>query len=158
VVLGTSWETKNWILEGYLELVGRVQSDCRLTVVLVGDRSQKALADQFPPHADHPGLINLVGQTTLIELLAVMKAAAVGIGPDSGPGHLAAAVGTPFVSLFGPTSPQRTAPYGNEGLVVKSAIDCAPCYKRRCLVRNHECMRAITVTAIMAKVSRALNG
>ena len=92
-----------------------------------------------------------------MQLAAVLKAAAVGVGPDSGPGHLAAAVGTPFVTLFGPTSPERTAPYGCEELVVKAGIDCAPCYKKRCPGGHRECMSGINVDEIMEKLALAIS-
>lgn len=156
VVLGTSWEAKNWYFKGYLELVRRILTDLKLTVVLVGDGQQTGMAENLVENLSAPDVINLVAKTSLPELTTVLKAAAVGVGPDSGPGHLAAAVGTPFVTLFGPTSPDRTAPYGCEGLVVKAEMDCAPCYKKRCPRRNNECMYSIRVDGIMAKLSTVL--
>ena len=98
----------------------------------------------------------MVGKTSLLELVAVLKAATVGVGPDSGPGHLAAAGGTPYVSLFGPTAPARTAPYGSEHLVVQSGVSCAPCYKKRCPGLGRLCMRLISVEAVHKKLSEAL--
>jgi ADP-heptose:LPS heptosyltransferase len=100
--------------------------------------------------------MNLVCKTSLLELVAILKAAAVGVGPDSGPGHLAAAVGTPYVSLFGPTSPKRVAPYGSEHLVVESGVSCAPCYKKECPGLEKLCMRLVTVEAVEEKLSEAL--
>jgi heptosyltransferase-1 len=158
VVLGTSWGTKNWFFGGYLNLVRRILADLKLIVVLVGDGSRTEMAANLVEKMNTPDVINLVDRTSLTELTAVLKAAAVGIGPDSGPGHLAAAAGTPFVTLFGPTSPERTAPYGCEGLVVKTGIDCAPCYKKRCPDRNQECMSGIKVNEVMEKLSTALAG
>lgn len=157
VLLGTSWDTKNWFFEGYLDLMRRILTDLNLTVVLVGDGTCSGMAQNLLQELDTPEVINLVDGTSLPELAGVLKAAAVGIGPDSGPGHLAAAVGTPFVTLFGPTSPDRTAPYGCEKLVVQAEIDCAPCYKKRCADRNRECMRRISVDEVMAKLSLALS-
>jgi ADP-heptose:LPS heptosyltransferase len=158
VLLGTSWDTKNWFFKGYLTLVQRILADPKLSVVLVGDDARKVLARDLVEKLKTPNVINLVDKTSLPELTAVLKAAAVGIGPDSGPGHLAAAVGTPFVTLFGPTSPDRTAPFGCEELVVKAEMDCAPCYKKRCPDRNRECMYRINVDNVMEKVSLALSG
>jgi len=86
-----------------------------------------------------------------------LKAAAAGVGPDSGPGHLAAAVGTPYITLFGPTPPGRHAPYGCEHLVVQAEEDCIPCYKKRCPDRNRECMYHIDPDMVMDKLSKALN-
>ncbi len=87
-----------------------------------------------------------------------MKAAVAGVGPDSGPGHLAAAVSTPFVTLFGPTSAQRTAPYGCDNLVVTPEIDCAPCYRKSCPDRGKQCMHAIQADMVMEKLSQVLSG
>jgi len=77
------------------------------------------------------------------------------MGPDSGPMHIAAAVGTPVVALFGATSPRRTAPYGSEDLVVRGDAPCAPCYERRCPI-GQLCMETITPTKVMERVERAL--
>lgn len=157
IILGTAWESKNWHYKGYVGLIQQILADRRLKVVLLGDDSQKSLAANLASTANTPEVIDLVGQTSLPQLIAVLKIAAAGIGPDSGPGHVAAAVGTPYVALFGPTSPNRTAPFGCEALVVKSAIDCAPCYKKRCPDRNKECMYGINVDEVMEKLSLALS-
>jgi lipopolysaccharide heptosyltransferase II len=156
VVLGTSWETKDWHYEGYLGLIQQILTDPTLKVVLLGDDSQTTLAASLTANINIPGVIDLVGQTSLPQLAAVLKAAAVGVGPDSGPGHVAAAVKTPFVTLFGPTSPQRTAPFGCEQLVVEAKLNCAPCYKKRCPDLNKQCMHSIHPDAVMEKVSLAL--
>ncbi len=159
VVLGTSWEAKNWSDEGYLGLIRQILAGGVIKkVVLLGDVSQTRLAASLTAKIKTPDLIDLVGRTSLPQLAAVLKAAAVGIGPDSGPGHLAAAVKTPFVTLFGPTSPQRTAPFGCEQLVVEAGLNCAPCYKKHCPERNRQCMASIQPSAVMEKVALALSG
>jgi lipopolysaccharide heptosyltransferase II len=158
VVLGASWETKNWSDEGYFGLIQRILTDRILKVVLLGDASQAILAASLTTKINTPDVVDLVGRTSLPQLAAVLKAAAVGIGPDSGPGHLAAAVKTPFVTLFGPTSPQRTAPFGCEQLVVEAGPSCAPCYKKNCPDRDRQCMVSIQPAAVMEKVALALSG
>ncbi|MCP4622373.1 MAG: glycosyltransferase family 9 protein [bacterium] len=157
VVLGTSWESKNWNDEGYVGLIQRILADQTLKVVLVGDSSRATLAATLTEKFQTTAVINLVGQTSLVQLAALLKAAAAGVGPDSGPGHVAAAVKTPFVTLFGPTSPQRTAPFGNDQLVVDAGLNCAPCYKNRCADRNKQCMNSIHPDAVMEKVTLALS-
>lgn len=156
VVMGSSWESKDWVFEGYYGLVKDILSSKKSNVVLVGDRSQVLSALQLADKIRSPGLINLVGKTSLLELVAVLKAATVAVGPDSGPTHIAAAVGTPYVALFGPTSPGRVAPYGSEHLVVRSGVDCAPCYKKRCPGLDRICMRKISVEQVREKISEAL--
>ena len=156
VIMGASWESKEWLFEGYVKLVQRILSVHQLGVILVGDRSQRAAANILVEKMHAPNLINLVGQTSLLELTAILKAAVAAVGPDSGPGHLAAAVNTPFVALFGPTSPKRTAPFGFEHLVVNAEISCAPCYKRKCPERDKRCMTRIKVEDIVEKISKVL--
>jgi ADP-heptose:LPS heptosyltransferase len=92
----------------------------------------------------------------LIEMTAVLKAAAAAVGPDSGPGHLAAAVGTPYVTLFGPTPANRHAPYGCEHLIVQSDLKCAPCYKKQCPEEINRCMVNIEIDDVAEKISLAL--
>ena len=156
VVMGSSWESKDWFPDEYYRLVKNILSSGKRQVVLLGDNSVSANALTLSEKISSSGLINLVGKTSLLELVAVLKTAAVAVGPDSGAGHLAAAVGTPYVSLFGPTSPRRTAPYGSEHLVVQSKASCAPCYKKKCPGLGRLCMRLLSVETVEEKLSEAL--
>jgi len=156
VVMGSSWESKNWFFEGYYRLVKYLLFSMKWPIVLLGDGSQVSPAIKLCQKVDSHGLINLVGKTSILELVAVLKAAVAGVGPDSGPGHLAAAVGTPYVSLFGPTPPTRQAPYKCEHLVVQSSISCVACYKKKCPDLDRQCMRLISIEDVMEKLSLAL--
>ena len=157
VVIGTSWKSKEWFFQGYYELVKTILSSGTMQVVLLGDSSKTEYAKSLRDKVDSCRLINLVGKTSLLELAAVLKKATAGIGPDSGPAHLAAAVGTPFVTLFGPTPPTRVAPYKCEHLVVQSDISCVPCYKKKCPADlDRRCMRLLSAEAVMAKLKDAL--
>jgi lipopolysaccharide heptosyltransferase I len=158
LVLGSAWQSKDWTEGGYQGLIARILEHGSLGVVLLGDRSRTGLARRLAQRFRSARLFALAGKTTLTQLVATLQAAAAAVGPDSGPGHLAAAVGTPFVTLFGPTSPRRTAPFGCEHLVVKAEIDCAPCYRRTCPKPNRRCMHAVTVGAVVEKLSQALAG
>jgi ADP-heptose:LPS heptosyltransferase len=156
VVMGSSWETKDWYFEGYRQIVDHIVTAQKLHVVLLGDHSQRSAARRLAAKMNSTKVLDLTGNS-LVEMTAVLKAATAGVGPDSGPGHLAAAVGTPYVTLFGPTPPDRHAPYGCEHLVVQSEKDCVPCYKKRCPDRKRECMYQIKSEAVMEKLSWALN-
>ncbi len=156
IILGASWQSKDWFFKGYLEVIRYILFTLQLHVVLLGESSRAALANDLSQKVNRPALIDLAGKTSLVELAAVLKKAAAGVGPDSGPGHLAAAVGTPFVTMFGPTSPDRTAPFGCEDLVVTSALSCAPCYKKRCPDRHNSCMDDIKPSQVIEKLSSAL--
>ena len=155
VVMGSSWESKDWNFEGYGQLVQHVIKNLKRHVVLLGGGDQWTVAEKQLQKANSPNIINLTGNS-LIEMTAVLKAAAAAVGPDSGPGHLAAAVGTPYVTLFGPTPASRHVPYGCEHLIVQSGLDCAPCYQRRCPDRNNQCMQNIELDDVVEKISMAL--
>ncbi len=155
VVMGSSWESKDWSFEGHCNLVQHIIKSQNRHVVLLGGSDQWTVAEKLIEKADSPNIINLTGNS-LIEMTAVLKAAAAAVGPDSGPGHLAAAVGTPYVTLFGPTPASRHVPYGCEHLIVQSDLECAPCYQKQCPERNNRCMRNIKVDDVAQKISMAL--
>jgi len=156
VVMGSSWESKDWFFEGYYGLVKNILTSMEWPIVLLGDGSQVSSATKLCQKLGSHELINVVGKTSITELVAVLKAAAAGVGPDSGPGHLAAAVETPYVALFGPTSPKRAAPYKCEHLVVQSKVSCVSCYKKKCPDLDRLCMRLISVESVQEKLSIAL--
>ena len=112
-------------------------------------------SEKLVEKVNSPNVINLTGNS-LLELTAVLKAAAAAVGPDSGPGHLAAAVGTPYVTLFGPTPANRHVPYGCDHLIVQSDLDCVPCYQKQCPEGHARCMETIAVDDVAEKISLAL--
>jgi ADP-heptose:LPS heptosyltransferase len=156
VVMGSSWVSKDWTYEGYRDLVERILGNGTHGVVLVGDASQQRPADRLEKALGSERLLNLTGRTSLLELTAVLKKSAACVGPDSGPGHLAAAVGTPYVALFGPTEPDRVAPYRCRPWVVQANQECIGCYKKSCTFKGVNCMEAITADMVMPKLDQAL--
>jgi ADP-heptose:LPS heptosyltransferase len=157
MVMGSSWPSKDWCAAGYRHLLAHVLDDMGIGVALVGDGSQARLAREVSAGFTTDRLVDLTGRTTLTALTALLGQAAAALGPDSGPGHLAAAVHTPYVTLFGPTPPSRVVPYGCEDLAVQAAVDCAGCYRKRCPRSEHTCMRAITPAMVARQLTKALN-
>jgi ADP-heptose:LPS heptosyltransferase len=98
--------------------------------------------------------INFAGKTTLTELAALYEKAALVISTDTGPMHLAAAMGTPVVALFGPTAPWRTGPYGAGHQVITAGLECSPCFKRRC--ETTDCMYQISMDQVLKGVQKVL--
>jgi tRNA uridine 5-carboxymethylaminomethyl modification enzyme len=99
----------------------------------------------------------LDGRTTLKVLAAVFRSASVVVSTDTGPMHLAAAVGTPVVALFGPTAPWRTGPYGAGHVVLRAGVSCSPCFNKSCKTTEYEpmaCMNRITVEQVAEAVAR----
>lgn len=149
VVIGSSWESKDWPLTGYVKAIELLLQESSLSLVIVGDRSQIERAAKLKQIYPTGRVCNLVGNTTLGELMHVLKEARVCIGPDSGPGHLAAGFGTPTVTIFGPTSAVRTAPLGVASRALKSTMGCAPCYRRKCPGLDSMCMRSQDPRAVV---------
>jgi heptosyltransferase-1 len=98
--------------------------------------------------------VNLGGRTTLRELACLYRQASLVVTTDSGPMHIAAAVGTPVVALFGPTDPDRTGPYGPGHRVIRSGLSCMPCFRKQC--DTVRCMREIGVGEVFAAVQEML--
>ncbi len=140
-ILGSSWDSKDWPIEGYEQLLRAVPGS---TVVFLSDKSKIDLAARLEQVPTKATVINLAGKTTLRELVAVIRGARVCIGPDSGPGHIAGAVGTPHITLFGPTPSVRNAPRGSEALAITAHVPCSPCKRRVCPGLNKICMRMIS--------------
>lgn len=102
--------------------------------------------------------MNLVGKTSIVELGTFLKRCSVLLTHDSAPLHVAAAVGTPFVALFGPTDPKRHLPPCKAGTVIYRKLICQPCYKTRCPLIHHNCLETVTVEEVYQEVKKYLRG
>jgi heptosyltransferase-2 len=115
-------------------------------VVLVGGKAERALADQIAAGmAAKPRV--LTGETTLPELVGVLACLGGFVTNDSGPMHLAAALGVPQVAVFGSTDWRETAPFSERATVVREPVPCAPCMLRECPI-DHRCMRGVGVERV----------
>jgi len=125
-------------------------------VTLIGSERERAVCDEVAALA--PGAVNLSGETTLSELAALIARAALCVSNDSGPMHLAVALGRPAVSVFGPTDPVWAGPYRRDGAVVRAGLACSPCYLRllsRC-AHNHDCMNNVSAAAVIERGQKIL--
>ncbi len=102
-----------------------------------------------------PGALNLAGKTTLPQLVALLQGASLVIANDSGPMHIAAALGRPLVAIYGPTNPARTGPYNRLDTVVQINIPCSPCYSRHC--SHQTCLQWLSPAQVLAAAARQLN-
>jgi len=148
IVPGARWDTKIWPAENF----GRIAAMLPFPSLVVGGGSDAALAEEVVRNAEGKA-VSLAGSTSLKELIEVMRTARVVISNDSGPMHIAAGFGVPVVAIFGPTSRERTGPYGKGHLVVESAVECAPCFRRRC--KDLKCMKAIAAGEVYERMRRA---
>lgn len=156
VVLGSNWASKDWPAEGYRGLMTELLARNIAPIVLVGMFSHHALGEEL--RGIDPRIVNLAGKTSLRELIDILGWSRVAVGPDSGPGHIAAAVGTPYFALFGPTDPNRTAPQGMQDLVIQGQVPCAPCYRRSCPGLGGICMRLIHPAVVAERILEVWQG
>ena len=143
------WDTKLWDNQKFAELADLIQKRLGKKVIFTG--SEKSAIDQITSHMVSNG-INLGGQTSLPELAALFKKAQMVITTDSGPMHLACAVGKPVVAIFGPTDPRRTGPYGHEHIVISANLPCSPCFLKKC--PTQQCMKDISPSDVLAVVKK----
>jgi ADP-heptose:LPS heptosyltransferase len=159
VILGSSWPSRIYFPESIAAVISRVArpdgASPALFPVLLGGPDETKLADEVLRQLDGVPVLNLAGRTSLRDLIAIFPECAVAFGPDSGPMHIAAAVGCPVVSLWGATAAERSAPWGFADLAISGAIPCHPCYLRQCPI-GRECMRRISPEEVTANLRRAL--
>ncbi len=141
------WETKLWRNDRFARLADRLVGDDRVDVVFTGGPDDRQVVESILEMMTLPAA-NLAGMTSLTQLAALYEQSAVLITTDTGPMHLAAAVGTTVVALFGPTAPWRTGPFGESHRIVRSAPSCSPCFKRRCDIHRCRCMTDISVEQV----------
>ena len=147
------WESKLWSIRKFSQLADRIITKYDARVVFTGSLEDRQTIQQIKAGMTKPA-INLAGETTLKMLAALYAKADVVISTDTGPMHLAVAMGTTVVALFGPTAFWRTGPYGSGHQIVTAGQACAPCFKRHC--PTIDCMDLISVDQVFDAVSRIL--
>jgi ADP-heptose:LPS heptosyltransferase len=152
--IGSSCSSRRWFPEPTAAVLRALRVRHRTGGALLGGRGDVAFAIETMRTAPR-GVRDLVGRTTLRQLLAILARSAVVFGPDSGALHLAAAMGRPVVSLWGATSPLRSTPWGGETLALRGDAPCAPCFLKDCPIER-VCMRAIDVEAVVEQASAVL--
>jgi len=153
---GAGWRFKCWTPEGYARVIEFLQVTKNLPVVLTGSRApheQELAAAILQETRSQP--VNLMGRLTLKELGALIAQARFLFGVDSAPMHLAAAVSTPAVALFGPSGVFNWGPWGAGHLVIQKDWDCVPCGKDGCGgSKESRCLKEITVAEVLEAMER----
>ncbi len=152
--VGTRWQSKQWFAKQMTECAKMLQADHNLDVLLLGGTADRELARQAMVGVSGR-VIDLVGRTKLREAVGLIQRAKIAVGPDTGLMHIAAAVGTPVISLWGATDPERTGPFGFADLAIRGQAPCVPCRQKDCAI-GRICMQSITGAMIAAKVAMAL--
>ena len=151
---GGGWITKNWLPENYAELHDKLHLTFGLETVLTWGPGEESLVDRIidycrtKPPARFP--------TTIPQFTALARKAALFVGGDTGPLHIAAACGTPIVAIYGPTDPVRNGPFGQGDWVAWEKVPCGPCYQRTCEIYQNECLRRIHIGQVFDLITRRM--
>jgi lipopolysaccharide heptosyltransferase I len=155
LVPGTIWETKHWTIEGFAGVARELLRE-GFAVALAGTKRDQVRCQQIAAAA--PGACDLSGKTTPADLAALIRRAEVAVTNDSGSMHVAASLGKPMVSVFGPTNPVHIGPYQRPESVVRVDLPCSPCNYRRLsqCPFDHACMNQVTSAMVLKRVQKIL--
>ncbi len=147
------WLTKSWPKGNIIKLCEELgRRDMR--VLITGTEKDLAKSNELTNMVKNTRLINTSAKTSVNQLACLIKRCAVFISSDSAPLHIAAAVGTPFVALFGPTDPRRHLPPAKDYAVIKKDLPCSPCYKSKC--KTKICMELITPEEVLEAIDKLI--
>jgi heptosyltransferase-1 len=149
--VGASLPQKCWPLENWGPLLKRLSRWEAAQVVLLGDAQDR---QRFQGQVPIPGrgVIDGLGRMSLRHLAAVMERCRLVVGSDTGPLHLAVALGVPVVGLYGPDDPRLTGPYGGGNRILYERLKCSPCYKNPTCQGRFDCLQAIEATEVFEAI------
>lgn len=144
---------KCWLPERFRQVAEKLLEHPKVFLLCFGDRTCESVA-RIICEGLAPRVINLVGATDLRTLMGLIEQCDLFLTNDSGPMHIAAALKTPLIALFGSTNEIATGPY-EQGVVIHKHVSCSPCYKRVCPI-DFRCMKRIEVAEVYEKISELL--
>ncbi len=145
---------KMWFPDRFAAVADRLTDEFSAQVMLFGSRGDHKIAEQVRLYASHPA-INIAGQTTLKEAIALIGRCHLFISNDSGLMHVAGALGIPTIAIFGSTNPATTSPVGDRSIVITRAVSCSPCLKKTCPT-DFRCMDLIGADEVFETAKRLL--
>ncbi len=151
---GARWPSKLWPAAAWAQVGAWLSREAGCRVVITGSAADADLASGIQARANEP-LLNLAGRTNLPELGRLLQQARLAVTADTGAMHLAAALHTPVVAIFGPTAPWRTGPFGTGHRVVRLGLACSPCFQRRC--PDPRCLRELPAAAVQVECEKILS-
>jgi len=150
----TNSRAKRWPTQQFAELNDKLQNELNANVILVGSQDEIEIANEVSSLAKRNPLI-LAGSTDLAQAAALLSEVDLLISNDMGLAHLAPAVGTKTLVIFGPTNPDTTRPYSTNANVIREPVECSPCMLRDCPI-DHRCMTRISVDEVFGIAVRSL--
>ncbi|MDF2568893.1 MAG: rfaQ [Sporomusa sp.] len=153
IIPGTTWTTKNWPPAFFAATAAEIAKDFK--ILMCGGKNEWAIGQEIISKAGVP-IINAIGQTSLLEMAALLEHADVVIAGDTGPLYMAAALGTPTVAIFGPTNPTVYTPPGRQNSALVNQQDCSFCHKTKCPTGNAVCISSVSPEQVVQQVYHVL--
>ena len=151
----TNGEAKQWLPERFGELAKRLYKNSRCDIIIFGDTNSSLLAGKINKGLENKA-IDVTGKTDILQLTALLKECDLLVTNDTGPMHVACAVKTPVVAVFGSTNPAITSPLGRDAVIIRKDLPCSPCWKSVCPEGHHMCMKNISTDAVEKAVLEKL--
>lgn len=155
--VGAGTSAKLWPIEHWRTLLGQIVVALAGRVILVGGQSEREIAQKITEGLPWPDVLDWTGRLTLDQLAATLERADLFVGADSGPAHLAAAVGIRTVVLFSGTNhPRQWKPWGPHVAVLRHETACSPCHRTKCPLADHPCLRQLTPQSVLNQINAML--
>jgi lipopolysaccharide heptosyltransferase II len=153
--VGAARPARNWFPERFASLADRLIDELGAQVIFVGGKEDRELVLSVMEDMKNKA-VSTAGDLSISDSAALLARCNCLVSADTGPLHLAAAVQTPVVGLFGSTDPRRTGPLGKRHQVIRRGLACVPCEKKHCPLGTRSCMADITVDEVFRAVERLL--
>ena len=151
----TNSRAKRWLPERFAELADRLRSDLNVNVVLLGSEDDREISRRVSDLTTHKP-IDLTGRTDIIGAAAILGVVDILVSNDMGLAHLAPAVGTKTLVIFGPTNQLTTRPMSPKASIISADVECAPCMLRDCPI-DHRCMTRVLVGDVFDRIVKSLS-
>lgn len=161
LIPGTTWTSKIWPLDHWCRLALRLSGELGYRLCLIGGASEAGTNSDIATwlHRESPNsrVLDLTGQTSLLDLIALFREARLAIGGDTGPLHLAAAVGKPkVIGIYGSTPRGRLGPYGPQCRTITLNLWCQPCFEKTCPLSTTACLKDLSVDQVFGAIREHL--
>jgi lipopolysaccharide heptosyltransferase II len=153
--VGAARPARNWFPDRFAALADRLIEELGAQVIFVGGHEDRDLVQSVMRSMKNRA-VSAAGDLSISDSAALLARCVCLVSADTGPLHLATAVQTPVVGLFGSTDPQRTGPIGKRHQVIRTRLACVPCEEKRCPLNTRACMDSITVDEVFKAVKRTV--
>lgn len=147
------WRIKRWGIDKYAQLINKLVENYKAKILIFSGPFEDYLLTELKETVEFP--IIVVKEYALLNLAAIIEQCDLFITNDTGPMHIAVAVGTPVIDIIGPSNPQRTGPYTKDCIIIRKELSCSPCKKLHC--DDLSCLKLITVEDVLEQVGKFIN-